>query len=81
MAPDEGIALGPELRKKLDAISRRRAEKAAEKKAAHKLLRRKIIGVLIKQASHSKRRPWCWSVRRTDSRSVRLVKRLFHSQK
>ncbi len=50
MAPDEGIALGPELRKKLDAISRRRAEKAAEKKAAQKLLRRKIIGVLIKQA-------------------------------
>ena len=50
MAPDEGITLGPDLRKKLDAISKRRAEKAAEKKAAQKLLRRKIIGVLIKQA-------------------------------
>jgi len=50
MASDEGIALGPDLRKKLDAISRKRAEKAAEEKAARKLLRRKIIGVLIKQA-------------------------------
>lgn len=50
MPPDEGIVLRPDLRKKLEAISRKRAEKAAEEKAARKILRRKIIGVLIKQA-------------------------------
>lgn len=50
MAPDEGITLRPDLRKRLEAISRKRAEKEAEEKAAQKILRRKIVGVLIKQA-------------------------------
>jgi len=50
MTPDEGIALRPDLREKLEAISRKRAEKEAEDKAAQQILRRKIIGVLIRQA-------------------------------
>jgi len=50
MTPDEGIALRPDLRKKLEAISKKRAEKEAEEKAAQKILRRKIIGVLIRRA-------------------------------
>jgi len=50
MPPDEGLALRPDLRQKLDAISRKRAEKAAQEKAAQKILRQKIIGLLIKQA-------------------------------
>ena len=50
MSSDEGLALRPDLRKKLEAISRRRAAKAVEERAAQKVLRRKIIGVLIKQA-------------------------------
>ena len=45
---DEGIALRPDLRERLEAISRKRAEKEAEEKAAQKILRRKIIGVLIR---------------------------------
>ena len=50
MAPNEGITLRPDLRERLEAISRKRAEKEAEEKAAQKILRRKIVGVLIKQA-------------------------------
>ncbi len=50
MAPDEGITLRPDLRKRLEAISKKRAEKEAEENAAQKFLRRKIVGVLIKQA-------------------------------
>ena len=50
MTPDEGFALTADLRERLDALSRKRAEKAAEEKAAQKILRQKIIGVLIKQA-------------------------------
>lgn len=50
MASDKGIALRPDLRKKLAAISEKRAEKAAEEKAARQILRQKIIGVLIKKA-------------------------------
>ncbi len=50
MAPDEGLDLGPDIRKKLDAISRKRAEKEAEEKEAQKALRQRIIGVLIKRA-------------------------------
>lgn len=50
MAPNESITLRPDLRKRLEAISRKRAEKEAEEKAAQKILRRKIVGVLIKQA-------------------------------
>ena len=50
MMSDEGIALRPDLRERLEAISRKRAEKEAEEKAAQKILRRKIIGVLIRQA-------------------------------
>lgn len=50
MTSDEGIALRPDLREKLEAISRKRAEKEAEEKAAQKILRRKIIGVLIRRA-------------------------------
>jgi len=50
MTSDEGLALRPDLRQKLEAISRKRAEKEAEERAAQKILRRKIVGVLIKRA-------------------------------
>jgi transcriptional regulator with XRE-family HTH domain len=50
MASDEGFALGTDLRKRLDSIAKKRAEKAAEERAAQEILRRKIVGVLIKQA-------------------------------
>lgn len=50
MASKEGIALRPDIRKKLDAISKKRAEKESEELAAQKLLRQKIIGVLIRKA-------------------------------
>ena len=48
MASDEDF-LSTDLRKKLDAIAKKRAEKAAEEQAAQKILRQKIVGVLIKQ--------------------------------
>ena len=50
MKSDKGFALRPDLRKKLEAISKKQAEKEAEENAAQKALRQKIIGVLIKKA-------------------------------
>jgi transcriptional regulator with XRE-family HTH domain len=50
MTPEEGIALRPDLREKLAAISRKRAEKETKDRAAQQILRRKIIGVLIRRA-------------------------------
>lgn len=50
MASDEGLALRPDIREKLAAISKKRAEKEAEEQAARKVLRQKIVGVLIKKA-------------------------------
>jgi len=50
MASDKGLALRPDLRKKLDAISKKRTKKEAEEKAAQIALRQKIIGVMIRKA-------------------------------
>lgn len=50
MASDEGIVLRPDLRKKLEAISRKRAEKEAEERVAQKAVRQKILGVLLRKA-------------------------------
>lgn len=49
MASDEGF-LRPDLRKKLEAISQKRAEKEAEERAAQQVVRQKIVGVLIRKA-------------------------------
>jgi transcriptional regulator with XRE-family HTH domain len=49
MASEEGFTLRPDLRKKLEAISKKRAEKEAEEKATRQILRQKIVGVLVRQ--------------------------------
>jgi transcriptional regulator with XRE-family HTH domain len=50
MASEEGLKLRPEMREKLAALSQKRVEKEAEERAARRLLRQKIMGVLIKKA-------------------------------
>ncbi|MFZ5917819.1 MAG: helix-turn-helix domain-containing protein [Chloroflexota bacterium] len=50
MASEEGLALRPDMRQRLEAIARRRAEKEAEERTAQRLLRQKILGVLIRRA-------------------------------
>jgi transcriptional regulator with XRE-family HTH domain len=49
MASEEGFALRPDLRKKLEAISKKRAEKEAQERAAQQILQQKIVGVLIRR--------------------------------